>query len=226
MLQQLFVFRKPMQKKEQAIKHSTILATFLLIVWGFYRFLFKLPEEIEELIIKPLVWLVPVYLLVRREKRGVSSVGITSKNLFPAIYISLILGILFAVEGVFINYVKYKGVDFSANLVSNSLFISLGISFATAVSEELAFRGYLFNRIWEAFGNEWKANLLTSVVWTLIHLPIAVFWWELNLAGVLGYLLLTLIFGIGSAFVFAKTKNVASSILLHIFWEWPIVLFR
>lgn len=215
-----------MQKKEQAIKHSTILATFLLIVWGFYRFLFKLPEEIEELIIKPLVWLVPVYLLVRREKRGVSSVGITSKNLFPAIYISLILGILFAVEGVFINYVKYKGVDFSANLVSNSLFISLGISFATAVSEELAFRGYLFNRIWEAFGNEWKANLLTSVVWTLIHLPIAVFWWELNLAGVLGYLLLTLIFGIGSAFVFAKTKNVASSILLHIFWEWPIVLFR
>jgi membrane protease YdiL (CAAX protease family) len=213
-------------KKELAIKHSTILAAFLLIVWGFYRFLFKLPEEIEELIIKPLVWLVPVYFLVKREKRGASSVGITTKNLFPAIYISLILGILFAIEGVFINFIKYKGVDFSANLASNSLFISLGISFATALSEEIAFRGYLFNRIWEAIGNEWKANLLTSVVWTLIHLPIAIFWWELNLAGVLGYLVLTLIFGIGSAFVFAKTKNVASSILLHVLWEWPIVLFR
>ncbi|MBU0570350.1 CPBP family intramembrane metalloprotease [Patescibacteria group bacterium] len=213
-------------KKETTIKHSTILATFLLVVWGFYRFLFKLPEEIEELIIKPLVWLVPVYFLVKKEKKGVSSVGITSKNLFPAIYISLILGILFAVEGMFINFIKHKGVDFSANLGSNSLLISLGISFATAVSEEIAFRGYLFNRIWEAIGNEWKANLITSIVWTLIHLPIAIFWWELNLAGVLGYLVLTLIFGIGSAFVFAKTKNVASSVLLHIFWEWPIVLFR
>jgi len=74
-----------MPKKEVAIKHITILATYLLIVWGFYRFLFKLPEEIEELIIKPLVWLLPVFYLLRKEKVGLSSIGVTTKRLFPSI---------------------------------------------------------------------------------------------------------------------------------------------
>src|SRR3989344_632050 len=121
-----------MPKKEVVIKNVTILAAYLLVIWGFYRFLFKLPEEVEELFIKPLLWLTPVIYLVRKERSGISSLGISSKNLFPSLYISL-----------------------------------------------------------------------------------AIFWWDLNLQGTLILLLLTTIFGIGSAFVFARTKNVASSILLH-----------
>ena len=215
-----------MPKKEIAIKHTTYLVTFLLIVWGLFRVLFKLPEEIEELFLKPLIWLIPVYYLVKKEKLGLSSLGITTKNLFPAIYLALALGVLFSIEGVLINFFTYEGIDFSANIGRNPIVFSLMLSFATAVSEEITFRGYFFNRIWHVLGSEWKANLVTSLVWTLMHLPIAIFWWELSLAGTLGYLILTMIFGIGSAFVFAKTKNVTSSILLHVLWEWPIVLFR
>lgn len=215
-----------MPKKEVAIKNATLLAAYLLIVWGFYRILFKLPVEIEELFIKPVIWLVPVFYFLKKEKVGLSSIGITTKNLFPAIYISLALGILFAIEGVLINVVKHEGVDFSANLGNNPFFLALGLSFATALSEEVAFRGYLFYRVWYALGSEWKANIITSIVWALIHVPIAVLWWELSVAATLGYLILTTVFGIGSAFVFARTKNVASSVLLHVLWEWPIVLFR
>ena len=166
------------------------------------------------------------FFLVKKEKATLPSLGITSKNLFPAIYLALILGILFAIEGVVINFVKYEGINFGANLGKNPFAVSLGISFATAISEEITFRGYLFNRVWKIMGNEWRANLITSFIWALIHIPVAVFWWELSLLGTLGYLLLTTIFGIGSAFVFARTKNVTSSILLHVLWEWPIVLFR
>lgn len=213
-----------MPKKEILIKHSTILAAIILIFWGFYRLLFKLPEEIEELLIKPLIWLLPVFYFLKKEKLGISSLGITTKNLFPAIYLSLALGVTFAIEGVIVNFIKYKGVDFSANI--GNFWVALGLSAATAVSEELAFRGYLFNRVWQAFGSEWRANLLTSLVWAAVHVPISIFWWELDFAGTLGYLIITLTFGIGSAFVFARTKNVFSSIFLHVLWEWPIVLFR
>lgn len=213
-----------MPKKEVLIKHSTILAAFLFIVWGFYRFLFKLPDEVEELFIKPAIWLIPVFYLVRKERLGLSSLGFTTKNLFPSIYLSLFLGVVFALEGVLVNFIKYKGVDFSANI--GDFWGALGLSFVTAVSEEVAFRGYLFNRVWQAIGNEWKANILTSIVWGAVHVPISVFWWNLNLVGTLGYLVLTITFGMGSAFVFARTKNVSSSILLHVLWEWPIVLFR
>ena len=215
-----------MLKKETAIKHSTIFAAYLLVVWGFYRFLFKLPEEIEELVVKPIIWLLPVFYLVKKEKLSLSSVGITSKNLFPAIYLALALGVVFAIEGVFVNFFKYGGINFGANIGKLAIFPSIGLSFATAISEEISFRGYLFNRVLHALGSEWKANIITSLVWGIIHIPIAIFWWKLSITGLIGYLLLTTIFGVGSAFVFARTKNVASSILLHVLWEWPIVLFR
>ena len=213
-----------MPSKEVLVKHSTILAAFLFIIWGFYRFLFKLPEEIEELFIKPAIWLIPVFYLLRKERLGLSSLGFTTKNLFSSVYLSLALGVVFALEGVVVNFVKYQGVDFSANI--GNFWVALGLSFATAVSEEVVFRGYLFNRMWGVMGNEWKANVLTSVLWALIHVPISIFWWQLDLMGTLGYLVLTITFGMGSAFVFARTKNVTSSILLHVLWEWPILLFR
>lgn len=215
-----------MPKKEIALKHATILAAYLLVVWGFYRFIFKFPEEIEELIIKPILWLAPVFYLVKKEGLGLSSLGITSKNLFTSIYLSLFLGILFAIEGLLINFVKYQGIDFGANIGQNPFWEALGLSFATAISEEVTFRGFIFNRVWHVFGDEWKANILTSLVWAVVHVPVAVFWWELNLGGTLGFLILTTIFAIGSSFVFARTKNVFSSILLHVLWEWPIILFR
>ena len=215
-----------MPKKETALKHATILAAYLLIVWGFYRFIFKFPEEIEELIIKPIIWLLPVIYLVKKEGSKISSLGITSKNLFPSIYLALFLGILFAVEGVFINLVKYKGIDFGANIGQTPFWGALVLSLATATSEEIAFRGFIFNRVWHALGSEWRANILTSLAWAIIHVPVAVFWWQLNLGGTLGFLILTTIFAVGSAFVFGRTRNVFSSILLHVLWEWPIILFR
>lgn len=215
-----------MPKKEIAIKHSVIFASYLLVVWGFYRFLIKLPEETEELIIKPLLWLIPVIYLIKKEKLGLASLGITGKNLFPAVYFALALGVVFTIEGVYINFLKYGEFNFSANVGQRVILASLGLSLVTAISEELSFRGYLFNRVWHAMGNEWVANVATSLVWGLIHVPIAIFWWNLTPLGIIGYLLLTTIFGIGSAFVFARTRNIISSVLLHVMWAWPIILFR
>lgn len=215
-----------MPDKETAIKHTTILAAYILIVWGFYRFLFKFPEEIEDLIIKPILWLVPVFILVRKEKLGLGSLGLTLKNLFPSIYLALALGVFFAIVGILVNFAKYKSVSFTAEIGETPFLTALLLSLATGISEEITFRGYIFNRVWHAFGSEWKANYLVSIVWALVHIPIAIFWWKLNLSGTVGILILITIFGIGSSYIFARTKNVASSIFLHMLWEWPIILFR
>lgn len=215
-----------MPKKELALKHATVLFAYLLIVWGLYRFLFKLPDEVEELFVKPLFWLIPVFYLLKKERAKISSLGFTLKNLFPAIYFSLGLGAFFVIEAIFINFVKYKGFNFSANLGNTPFLTSLGLSFVTAVVEEITFRGYIFNRVWHALEGEWTANVLTSLAWGLVHVPITFFVWKLDFQAALAYLLLTAIFGIGSAFVFARTKNIFSSIFLHVLWAWPIILFR
>lgn len=208
-------------------KRAVYLAVYLLIVWGFYRFLFQLPEQIEELFIKPIVWILPVLYLVKVERQTLESIGITTKGLFPAVYYALGLGAFFVMEALIINFVKYGGqFNLGANIGNLPLLPALGLSFATAISEELAFRGYIFTRVWKFVKNEIYANLLTSVFWAMIHVPITIFVWKLDFTAAVTYLVLTSIFGMGSAFVFARTKNIVSPILLHVLWQWPIILFR
>ena len=209
------------------LKNAVMLFTFLLIFWGFYRLIFRFPDWVEELIIKPVVWIVPVLYLVRREKQNLASIGITFKNLFPAVYSSLALGSLFAIEAFVTNYIKYGGkFNFGANLGPGNMLVTLGLSFGTAISEEIVFRGYIFSRMETALNSEWNANLVTSIGWTLIHVPITIFVNKLSPPAAIIYLFLTFIFGIGSTFIYARTRNISSSILLHVLWEWPITLFR
>lgn len=209
-----------------AIKNVSIYSAYLLIVWGLYRLLFKLPEEVEEMIVKPLVWLLPLGYLLKRERVNLASVGVTFKNLFPSLYFVLGLGAVFAIEAVVINMIKHGGTDFGANIGANIFSVSLLLSFFTSISEELAFRGYIFNRLKINLHNEWLANLITTTIWVLIHVPVVVFIWKLNFVSGLIYLLVTAFFGLGSAFVYARTGNIFSSIILHVLWEWPIILFR
>lgn len=208
-------------------KYAVGLAVYLLIVWGFYRFLFELPEPVEELFIKPVVWLAPVIYLLRKEKESIASLGLTLKNLFPSVYYALGLGAFFVIEALVINFIKYGGkFNLNANIGDLPFLTALGLSFATAFSEELTFRGYIFTRVWKFLKNELTANLLTSIFWALIHVPITIFVWKLDLSASVLYLLLTTLFGVGSSFVFARTKNILSPILLHVLWQWPIILFR
>lgn len=211
-----------------SFKNAIWLYAYIFIIWGFYRFIFQLPEVIEESIIKPIVWLLPVfYLTFFKEKRDLLSIGITLKNIFPSIYYSLGLGAFFVFEALIVNYVKYGGnFSFGANIGNLPFTQALSLSFATAITEEIVFRGYIFNRLWEYLKNEVYTNLLTSILWALIHLPVTIFLWKLDFPAVITYLFLTTIFGIGSAFVFARTKNILSPILLHVLWQWPIILFR
>lgn len=208
------------------IKNVTIYSTYLIIVWAFYRFLFQFPDNVEELVVKPILWLVPLYFLVRKEGFGISTLGFTFKNLFSAVYLSIGLGAVFVLEGLLVNYLKYGGFNFGANTGTSPLMLSLGLSFATAFSEETAFRGYIFNRLGFALNQELTANIIQTVLWTAIHIPIAFFIWNLGLTAGLIYLGLTAVFGLGSAFIFARTGNIWGSIFLHVLWEWPIILFR
>ncbi len=212
--------------KISSFKNAIILFTFLLIFWGFYRLFFQLPNFVEEVIIKPIIWLAPVIYLVKKEKASWTSIGLTSQNLFPAIYSAIALGSLFAFEAFVGNFLKYGQFNFAANLGSEPFFVSLALSFATAISEEIVFRGYIFTRIWTALNNEWSANIITSALWVIIHVPITIFINKLNPLAAFVYLFLTFIFGIGSSWIYARTKNISSSILLHVLWEWPINLFR
>ena len=215
-----------MVAKTTVIKNVTIYSVYLILVWAFYRFLFRLPDQVEELVVKPILWLVPIFWFTQKERVGISSLGLTFKRLFPAIYLSIGLGAIFVGAGLLTNFLKYSGFHFGANLGNTPFMASLGLSFITAFSEETAFRGYIFGRLLIALKSELSANVIQTLLWTAIHIPIAFFVWGYTLQQGIVYLFLTAVFGMGSAFIFGRTKNIAGSVLLHVLWEWPIILFR
>jgi len=215
-----------MSKKDLTVRYAFIFSAYLFLIWGAYRFLSPFSEVADELLIKPVLWLLPIVYLLKKEKANISSLGVTTKKLFHSIYLSFALGVGFATEGILVHVLKYGGIHFASNIGGYSIWIGFFLSFVTAFVEEITFRGYLFTRILKAEGDEWKANLITSFIWTIVHAPIAIFVFNLNLVNSFLYLILVGIFGVGSAFVFARTKNIASSVILHLLWSWPIVLFR
>lgn len=215
-------------KEKLLLRRILGLYTFVFIIWGCYRFLFRLPEEVEEIILKPIIWLGPVFYLLYKEKESLSSIGWSTKNLFRSLYLGIGLGLVFAFEGLATHAVKYQGFQFiKLPYPTIPVFLAaLALSFVTAVSEETTFRGYIFSRLWRVLKKEWTANTIVSVLFCLIHLPMTIFILHYTPIQILIYLFLIFLSSLGSGFLFARTGTIIASILLHVFWSWPIILFR
>jgi len=223
------IFNRFFHKEELSLKHVFGLFSFIFVIWAVYRYFPGiLPTWVEEMILKPIVWLVPTFFIVNQvERQPLSSLGWTTKNLVHSFYWGIGLGAVFVLEGIVTNLLKYSGLNFGSFQVSpQSFFTALFLSFATAISEETVFRGYIFSRLWRIWKREWQANIISSLLFSLIHLPVAVFVLGFTPAVMFIYLFLIFGYGVGSGFVFARTGNIASCILLHVFWSWPVILFK
>jgi len=199
---------------------------YLFVVWGLYRINFEYSDVLEELFIKPVIWLLPFLYIFHRENIKWSDLGITTKNLFPSVYLSLAIGVGFAFLGIIANLAKYGGVNFNANLGNDLFGISIIISLGTSVTEEFVFRGYILGAFVRKFKSTFIPIIGSTILWTIIHLPVSYFVWKMNPIQVVIFLFLTFLYGLGAAMLYIRTRNLASSILLHFLWEWPIILFR
>src|SRR3989344_4056047 len=99
---------KIMQDKRVYIVWLAIFA-----VWSIYRVFFRFPEAVDELIVKPLIFVAPVlYFVLFVEKNTLASIGLTARNLFREMYLGLGIGIFFGLEGLIVNLVKYGTFSF------------------------------------------------------------------------------------------------------------------
>jgi len=222
-------FDRIFHREKLSSKHVFFLFSLIFVLWAIYRYFPEiLPTWAEELILKPLVWLVPTLWIVKEvEGEKLSSLGFTKKNLSRSLLWGIGLGIVFALEGLLTNIFKYRGLHLiSLDYTALTFLGALALSFVTAISEETVFRGYIFTRLWRIWKSEWLANIVSAFLFTLIYLPVGIFVLSYRPMVMLAYLLFVFIYGFASAFVFARTENLVSSILLHVFWSWPIILFR
>jgi len=200
---------------------------FVFLTWSFYRFFFVFPDWLEELIFKPIIFIGPVLWLIKKEKEDLSSIGLSSINLFRNIYFGLGLGMVFTFLGILVNYWKYGSISFSSfGLTEISLLWLVFLSLATAFSEEILFRGYVFTRLLKVWKNELAAGVVSALLFSLIHFPVAIFVWgyEPSMLFIQGFL--TFLLGLGNGFLMVKTGNIIAPIINHALWGLTIFLFR
>lgn len=217
------------RKKFLGTNQSTLILYGLIgITWTLYRALFRFSEGWDEFFFKPLVFLVPVFLWVRlKEGRDLGSLGFSRRNFFKNLLIGLFLGLLFAAEGVATSAVKHKELIFNPDYLRMSGIVLAGfISLATGFSEEVLNRGFLMSRLWESWGSEFWANLVSAFLFALLHLPMAVF--GLNYLGfdILKYEFLIVVLGVADGFIFGRTRTIVAPVVSHALWNWSVILFK
>ena len=213
--------------KEKMLKNCLVLYFFVFLFWSAYRFWFRLPTGFEETIIKPIIWLLPTIIFIKFfEKRPIfSSLGFGGKNFQNSLLLFFGFLVFFALEGIILGLSRYQSL-FWENFFSLpiSSLQNLLVILATAMVEETFFRGYLFNRFWEFFGNSWKANFVVTIGFLLIHLPISIFVFNFSLNQVFLSFLLLFTMSLGSGWLFSLTYNTIPPILWHFLWNWQVIL--
>jgi membrane protease YdiL (CAAX protease family) len=221
-----------MAKKDTKLatdSHMTVyqLWGWILLTWGLYRYFIKLPEWADEFIFKPLVFVVPVlWYVIRKERRNLESIGITSKNLFNSIYIGLGFGMVFAVEGLVAHALKYGKFDVNPIAAFQQYgFFLIFVSFATAISEEILSRGFVFNRIYEKTQNLFKAATLGAIMFVFLHIPILVTANKLQGTTLIMFFVTDVILAYANSMLFLNTGSIVAPILVHIFWNMTVALY-
>ncbi|MBI5620512.1 CPBP family intramembrane metalloprotease [Candidatus Gottesmanbacteria bacterium] len=201
---------------------------WILLAWSLYRYFFKMPEVFDEFVAKPLVFVAPVlWYVYKKEKRTMESLGVTTKNFFMSLYVGLGFGFLFALEGIAANAIKYGKIQINpiAAFEQYGMVTLLVLSIATAVSEEILNRGFLFGRILEKTKRLPYAALLSTVLFVLLHVPILVTSLHLQGTMLILFFLTDFILGLANSLLYYNTKSLLAPILVHVFWNMTVALY-
>lgn len=133
------------------------------------------------LVLRTVCVLVVVFLIIRRRRQSLASVGVKSKGWLPDIGIGLAgLVVSYGIISMIALLVWVIWPDLSKQLQENARQLQeiipvlspvayLGISVLIGVYEELFFRGFLMTRLRRASGSWFVAVLLSTIVFTALH---------------------------------------------------------
>lgn len=214
------------------MKHQVFIVWFVIfLIWTFYRAVFFFPEGVDEFFVKPIVFALPVlYIVLAKEKKKLKDLGLSPKPnaFFNDLYIGVVIGVLFALEGLLMNYFKYGKFSFAPILsvkVTGGLGIFFLINLATSLWEEILGRGYMYQRLYKISKNQFWAAFTSSFLFLLLHIPILFTRLHLTGTSLLVYPLSILLLGITNSYIFSLRGSLTLPILIHTFWNMTVALY-
>jgi len=196
----------------------------IVFVWSGYRYFFRNPEWLEEIIFKPLVFIVPVIMFTHFRTRDSQVLLGTGKNWNLIFKWGVLFGLLLVGESLLIWFLKGKTIDiykFSLPFVGLQLIISL----STAFSEEILYRGFLLERMDKIFKSHILNNIIVAVLFSAAHLMMGIA--ILNYRGqeLVSYQWLMFILGFANGFIYQETRSTVASTITHTLWNFSNTFF-
>jgi len=198
-----------------------------LLFWALYRYFFKFPEWTDEFLFKPLVFVAPVlWYVVKKEQRRLTSIGLTTSQLWKNILIGLGVSAIFIGEGIMANIYKHGHLVFQpiASVASYSISFFFILSLATAFTEELLSRGFLFSRLYEQTKKMWYAVIVSSLMFMAFHIPILATTLKFQGSTLVLYFWMTLSLGVINSIFYFQTQSLVVPILVHLFWNITVAI--
>ena len=155
-----------------------------------------------------LLLLVMILWIYFVEKRTIASIGwkkMTIKLTFVAIGFGLVLFIAFGIATTVIQKLGLELNQEVAEMISGkSIPVLFLLALRAGVVEEVLYRGYAFERIYELTKSKWVAGLVPLIMFMLVHLT-----WGI------GHLLFIFIAGGLLTLMYVSKRNLAVNIIAH-----------
>ena len=156
-----------------------------------------------------LLLLVMILWIYFVEKRTITSIGwkkLSVKMAFVAIGLGLVLFIIFGIANVAIQALGLELNQEIAQMISSkSIPVLFLLVLRAAVVEEVLYRAYAFERIYELTKSKWVAGLVPLIMFMLVHLT-----WGI------GHLLFIFVGGGLLTLMYVLKRNLVLNIIAHL----------
>jgi len=202
----------------------------VLIIWAIYRAYFKttLPIWADELIAKPLVFILPVYWYIKsiEKKPFFEGIDLSFKNSKGSILLGIGVGMVFFVTGLIATFVKSKDITHVfSSITPVSLLGYFILALATAVSEEILSRGFVLKRLYLESKNIYTSSFFASILFFFLHIPILFSDDKIGGMILLRVMFTDMILSLAVSFLYLDRRSLIVPILVHLFYNLSLTIF-
>lgn len=184
------------------LKRLAVYYGYLLLVWGGFRYFVRLPEIVEELWFKPVIWLVPLFWW---------HFGLNKKVELFGGEISKTIG--WGLLGGSFYFVILQMLT-TKRLVIN--LDGLGIAAVTTIVEGLVFSGVILGLLVKETKREGLSLVLNCLAFATIYLPVNIFVRDFNQDLLLEAFILAFLVALVNGLLRLKAKNVGAAMIANL----------
>lgn len=129
--------------------------------------------------------------------------------------ISILIPLIMAVSINIISIIMFKANVFSQSTFISNIIIGLSIASISALLEELAWRGFLFNEL-KSLGM-FKSSILIGIIWALWHTPVTI-WYKYPSSPLIGAIINFIqmfVISIIITYIRDKSESIFASAIIH-----------